>query len=123
MATDNLVPRLIAHLRARQYPLHSEKVLQAEIEKSLKADGFVFSREHRLSDRDIPDFFLDGEIGGIAIEIKIKGSKREIFDQCTRYCAHPEVSSLILLTGVATGFPEEINGKSCYVVSLGRAWL
>lgn len=110
---------IVAFFHARRFPLTDEKILQARIAECLVKEGIEHKREVRLAPGDIVDFM----IGGVAIEVKIKGAKRRIYDQCARYCEHEKVESLILLTSVAMGFPPEIHDKPCYVASLGRAWL
>ncbi|HEY4288253.1 MAG TPA: hypothetical protein VGN00_14210 [Puia sp.] len=109
-------------IRKRRFPLHDEKQLQKEIGEALASiiQGGTLSREFVLDRNNIIDFFVDP---GIGIEVKIKGSKRDIFRQCTRYCQFDIVKSLILITNLSMGFPEQINGKDCYVIKLGTAWL
>lgn len=82
--------------------------------------GVLYRREVVLSDRDRIDFMLEN---GVGIEVKIKATKRLIYRQCERYCEHESVHSLILVSGTAMGFPREINGKPCWVASLGSGWL
>lgn len=62
-------------------------------------------------------------VPGIAVEVKINGSRRDIYRQCERYCVHPEVVGLVLATVRAGALPATIAGKPALVVSLGRAWL
>lgn len=97
-----------------------EKDLQRQIEEHLIAGGISHTREARLDDSNIVDFLI---AGNIAMEIKIKGSRREIYKQCERYCSFDNVSQLILVTNRSMGFPKEINRKPCYVMALGKAWL
>lgn len=100
--------------------LNNEKKLQAEL-KQLLSESFPgqVEDEKRLDQKNIIDFFIQG----IGIEVKVKGTRKEIYKQCVRYAQFPEIKSIILITGVTTGFPEEINGKSCYILNLSRAWL
>lgn len=116
MTTVQEIMGLLAKLRL---PLSNEKRLQAAIAEEFDAAGIVYEREARLSAKDIPDFM----IGAIATEIKIKGSKREIFHQVERYAQHDRVKELILVSNVAMGFPPEINGKPVYFHNLAKAWL
>lgn len=81
--------------------------------------GAEVEREVALGDGDI----IDMMVGGVGIEVKIKGQKRAIYRQCKRYCMHERVRELVLATSVATGFPQYINGKPIYVANLARAWL
>lgn len=110
----------IAAVTSHRFDLSDEKVLQADIAGVLTKLGAQFKREVRLNSSDIVDFMLPD---GLAVEVKIKAPKRTIYRQCKRYCAHDAVSGLILVTATAIGFPEEIEGKPCWVASLGRAWL
>lgn len=110
---------IIINILSSRFPLEKEKETQEAIEKKFTENGIVFNREHHLDHDNIPDFFIDG----IAIEVKIKGNARSIYRQCVRYCDFNDVKALILVTNRSMGFPPEINGKPCYVVNLGRAWL
>lgn len=111
---------LLTLLKARRFTLAREKQTQAEIEAVLTAAGVAFKREVDIGRRDIIDFLVGGDIG---IEVKVGGSKRDIFAQCKRYCETNRLTALILATNVATGFPAELAGRPCFVLSLGRAWL
>jgi hypothetical protein len=110
-------PEIVRFLELRQFPLNSESELQAAIWNELRR--VRCEREVRLGPRDVVDFM----IGSTAVEVKIKGSKLEIFRQCERYCAHERVHALVLATNRATQLPPAINGKPAYVANLGRAWL
>lgn len=105
----------------KRLPLHDEKELQEEIANTLRETLCVYEKEYRLDNENIPDFFLSEE--GVAIEIKIKGNVRKIYKQCERYCSFPEVQKLLLITNRSMGFPEQINGKDCYVINIGKAWM
>lgn len=110
---------IIKIISSHRFPLEKEKETQASIESRFVENGISYSREHILDKNNIPDFFIDG----IAIEIKIKGNAKSIYKQCERYCQFDEVKSLILATNRSMGFPKEINGKPCYFINLGKAWL
>lgn len=114
----------IVHLlRTQRFPMDTEKILQAAIDRflrSLKDGSLIVQREFHLNDKNIIDFLIDEHIG---IEVKIKGSKRSIYKQVERYAAIEGIKELILITNNPMGFPEQINGKDCYVLNLGRAWL
>lgn len=100
--------------------MNNEIRLQDEIEGLLLERGIPCKREVDLGDGDKIDFMLPG---GVGVEVKIKEGKRAIYRQCKRYCSHEQVTNLILVTGTATGFPGDIHGKPCYVVSVGTGWL
>lgn len=110
---------IVAVLAKRRFSLVREKETQAEIADAFQAAAIKFDREVDLGKRNIIDFL----IGSIGVEVKIDGQKRAIYRQCQRYCESGKLSSLILATNVATGFPDAIANVPCFVVSLGRAWL
>jgi hypothetical protein len=113
---------IIHVLSKRRFNLDTEKTTQAEIAAAL-ADSFPgvsIVREYALDGRSEIDLLVDVRIG---IEVKIKGAKREIYRQCERYCQFAQIEIFILITNRSMGFPKELNGKSCYVVKLGQAWL
>lgn len=114
---SNLYKALLKH----PLPLHDEKELHQEIANLLSAEKISYIKEFRLDTNNIPDFFLTDE--GVAVEVKIKGSKRSIYSQCERYCQFPQVQKLLLVTNKSMGFPPEINGKDCFIVNIGKAWL
>jgi len=110
---------IIAILQLHRFPLTSEKQCQAAIAKALEDAGTAFDREYRLGEDDIPDF----RIGSAFIEVKVGGSKSAIFRQCKRYCRYEEVTDLILASNIAIGLPATVNGKSLWLLQLGRGWL
>lgn len=114
-----MLQKVIEILSSYRYPLNDEKSLQSAIEKKIVESGIVFNREYRLDSKNIPDFFIDG----IAIEVKLKGVAKNIYKQCERYSKFDEVKQIILVTNRSMGFPKELNGKPCYVIKLGNAWL
>ncbi len=113
------VPQIIHALCHNRLCLTDEKQTQVEIEAILKEAGIQYEKEYRLDKSSIPDFFING----IAIEIKIKGTSKQIYRQCERYCKFEQVKELILVTNKSMGFPTEINNKPCYILNLGKAWL
>lgn len=115
-----MIDHIIRTLGSRRFSLTDEKKTQEEIEAALIETGIPVSREVRLGDGDIIDFVCADTIG---IECKLKGGRRAIYEQVRRYAQHDSISTLILVTNVPTGFPEEINGKPVYVVNLAKAWL
>lgn len=115
-----MIEKLVRLLRTLRLSLTDEKELQWQLERYLTANGYACAREVALNPGDIIDFVVDPSIG---IECKIKGSKRDIYYQCERYCSSPLIQSLVLVTNVPTGFPPSIDGKPVYLVHLGRAWL
>jgi hypothetical protein len=119
-STKQTVERIVGVLNSRRLNLSSEKELQKEIELLFWKNNIPFTREYRLDNKNIPDFFVDG----VAIEVKIKGQKaKTIYKQCERYCQFEETKALLLITSRSMGFPEQINGKDCYYYSLSKNWL
>lgn len=114
-----MITNLLAQLSKYKLSLNAEKILQKEIAEVLRQ--FQPADEFRLDDNNIIDFYLPGT--GIGIEVKIKGSRKEIYKQCLRYCEFDRIKILVLVTNRSLGFPKTINGKPCYVVNLGTAWL
>lgn len=111
--------KIIDVLSVVKFDLHNEKSLQEQVFKALISSGVNVQKEYRLDKENIPDFYVEG----IAIEAKIKGSRPAIFKQCSRYCGFEQVKELILITNRSMGFPDQINGKPCYTINLGKAWL
>jgi hypothetical protein len=116
----SLIEEFLTTVRSTPFVLKDEKAVQTAVATLLDAKGIPYKREVRLSDGDIVDFMLPG---GIAVEIKIKAQKREVFRQCRRYCKHSQVTALILMTATTMGLPPEIEGKPTYYVSFGKGWL
>ena len=110
---------LVASLSNIRFPVQDEKACQSAIEQHLQGLGVSFSREHRLNGNDIPDFFSNGTV----VEVKIKGNTKAIYKQLLRYAEHDLVREVVLVTNRSMGVPTELNGKPCYVVNMGRAWL
>ncbi|MDP1866984.1 MAG: hypothetical protein Q8L13_11675 [Bradyrhizobium sp.] len=116
----SLRAQIIDILTTRRWPLSDEKALQPLIETEFAAAGIAgVRREVHLGPHDIVDFM----IGGLAIEVKVKGQRRSIFRQLERYCSYAEVSEIILATNVPMSLPPEICGKPARVAALGRGWL
>jgi len=114
-----MINKVLKILYSHRFPLVVEKETQHAIEEKFSDNDVPYSREHRLDEKNIPDFFIEG----IAIEVKIKGTAKNIYRQCERYCGFDEVKKLILVTNRSMGFPKEIKGKPCYFINIGKAWL
>jgi len=78
--------------------------------------GLSYSREHRLSNSDIPDFFVDG----VAIEVKVRGSLDVHLRQLKRYAEYEAVTGTILIMPKGTGMPDTISGKPAALITLWR---
>lgn len=118
-AIINYLSEVMQLLRKHRFDLSTEKIVQQEMATLFKSKNIPFEREVRLAKGDIIDFI----VGGIGIEIKIKGVKSAIYKQCVRYCEYEKIKILILATSQSLGFPPEINCKSCYVINFSKAWL
>lgn len=114
-----IVSEIISILKSKRLPLTTEKELQVEIEKLFIENNLSFEREYRLDNKNIVDFFIEG----VAVEIKIKGTAKNIYKQCERYCEFEQVKTMLLVTSKTMGFLEQINDKDCYYFSLSRNWL
>lgn len=112
--------RIIEILTTHRWPLSDEKLLQPLIAIEFARAGLSnISREVHLGPRDIVDFL----IGGVAVEVKIKGDRRAIFRQLERYCGYDAVGEIVLATNVPMSLPELIEGKPASIAALGRGWL
>lgn len=113
---------IVRYLQSCRFDLSTEKHLQHDIEQALLKKRLSFEREKRLSERDIPDFFVKG---GVVIECKMRNKARkiDIFKQLSRYATYPEVKSIVLASNISMGLPSEINGKPIFAASLSRGWM
>lgn len=114
------ISQLIGIFHRHRIDLTDEKRAQADIEQAFIAAGVEFQREHRLSQADIVDFLVNGNI---AVEVKIGGSRMAIYRQLERYAAHDAVTDLLLVSNVPITLPKTINGKGTAVAQLGAAWI
>lgn len=71
-----------------------EKSLQDGIELVLQRNAIEYKRELHINKKDRPDFLLPG---GIAIEVKIKGTNSQFLRQASRYLLDKHITELILL--------------------------
>ena len=117
------ISHLVAWLENQRLDTTVEKRTQASLERCLVQSGFVFEREKRLSGSDIVDFIIDIDGFSIAVEIKTKAVRKQIYRQLERYTQHDSVDGIVLLTGTAINLPNPINEKPSAVASLGAGWL
>lgn len=117
MSGSPTIDEVLTELRAHGYRFACEKDLQSGVETVLKRRRWTYAREHQLTSRDRPDFFLNS----IALELKIKGSLTEVTRQLHRYAQHPSVEAIILMTSRSRhrGVPRVLNEKPVHVVYLG----
>lgn len=112
-------PDIIHLIASKRFVYTDEKDLQHQIATLLTQNGIFYKREHHLSPEDITDFFITG----LAIEIKTRHPKRQIYAQCLRYAQHTAVTELLLITASHMGHPGPLNGKPFYLHNLNRAWM
>lgn len=74
---------IVRFLQCCRLDLSTEKHLQHDIEQALQISCLSFEREKRLSERDIPDFFVKG---GIVIECKMRNKSRKISHNILSIC-------------------------------------
>lgn len=114
-----LIIETIQKISLLKVSLTLEKKAQQQIFEKIEKLGY--EKEHHLDEKNIPDFFHPGQ--GIAIEVKIKGSKKSIYKQCLRYAGFDNVKVILLCSNKNIGLPRLINGKPVYFLHLGKAWL
>lgn len=114
---EEIVQKIKERVEGRIYDLSDEKATQQQIEEALS--DMNISREYRLSATHVVDFLVEG----LAVEVKVKGQATAILRQCESYCEYDDVKGLLLITSRSMGFPEEINDKPCYYISLSKGML
>lgn len=114
---------LCMQLKLQRFSTIQEKQTQMDVEHYLRMIEVPFEREKRLSNHDIPDFFIPSPEGNLILEVKTRFPRKAIFRQLERYAEHDVVHGIILLTGTSMGLPNEMNGKPTMIVSLGEGWL
>jgi hypothetical protein len=124
--------RIVAVLSRARLPLEDEKQLQAAVAAELERAGIYARREWRVHGGLI-DFAVtlpqvaSGELltllPFVGIEVKIAGSKRDVYRQLVGYCGDGRLRELIVATSKPLSLPREISRTPITVVNLGRAWL
>lgn len=111
---------ILTLLRKKRFALESEKMCQKQIFLALSNLKFVYLKPEEILDpKNIIDFLIDG----IGIEVKLRAQKRALYNQCVRYCEFDQIKTFLLITNQTIGLPTQINGKDCYVLNIGKAWL
>lgn len=115
---------VVEAISAFRYRFANEDELQQGIDRALRAhlaDACVI-REHHLGRADRPDFFLRDL--GIAVEVKVAGSRMEVVRQLQRYALHDEVRGVVLVTTrTCHEMPADLCGKPVAVVRPSRGVL
>lgn len=102
-------------IESRRFNFVHEAELQDGIEQAFTADGFAFTREHRLGGRDRIDFMFET----IGLEVKVDGSPALVLKQLHRYAQSDEVAGLVLVTSrLRHQLPDRLNDKPLRVVTL-----
>jgi hypothetical protein len=120
-----IAERVVNILSRARLPLENEKRLQEAIDAELSLASVSRWREREIAGGRI-DFAvpcLPDPHRFVGIEIKIRGSGRDIFRQVKAYCGDRHLTELIVASSRPLSLPAEINGKPVAVVDLGRAWL
>lgn len=111
----------IAHvIESSQLNLTNEKILQLDLSSVLTTHGIKHEREIYLDEHNIIDFMFES---GVGMEVKIKGTPKNIYRQLVRYSEFEQIKSIILATNKSMGLPKLINNKPTYIINLNRGWL
>ncbi|MCB2412375.1 hypothetical protein LGT39_05870 [Demequina sp. TTPB684] len=79
------------------YQFTGERQLQERLAVALTSRfGDLVHREDRLNDRMRIDFM----VGGVGVEVKVKGAAPTVARQLAAYAAHPAVDELLLVSTV-----------------------
>lgn len=115
-----LARRIVAICERSRINVSTELSAHSDLARALEADGMEVVREFRLSARDR----IDVLVGGVGVEVKIQGSRRDIFRQLERYAESEHVTALVLATSSAwPGGFKDIGGKPFFHASLVQGWL
>ncbi len=119
MPDHDSLAELSSLLNRHIFTSRQETAIQDGIESLLRAGNRSFTRERILARGDRPDFLVDG----VAIEVKVGGSRTEIARQLQRYALHDAVTAILLVTTktqhvTLTG---QMAGKPVQVVVLAGA--
>lgn len=101
---------IITRLRTIRLPVGNELDMQDCVGLALLDLGVDCQREHSFGPADRVDFFT---ASGLAIELKIDGTRNAVLRQLMRYADHDSVKSLLLITACARhlGMPPTIRNK------------
>lgn len=114
------VSEIVKTLSGFRYRFCNEYQLQDGVEAVVRASGWEYVREFKLSAHDRPDFWFPSS--GVAVEIKVDGSTASVIRQIHRYAQHPEVRGIILISSRARhifAIPENISGIPVEALHVG----
>lgn len=114
-----MLSRIVHIIQSRRINVSTEIAAHNAIHVALIANGMDVQREVWLSDADRIDLL----VGTIGIEVKVAGSRRDIWRQLSRYAANPAIEGLVLATATAWPVIKQINGTQLRIASLTRGWL
>lgn len=83
-------------LQGTSVPAVEEAVLQSAVEGLMELGGIDAVSQHPLGDAGVIDLYVPGE--RLGVELKVKGSVKEILRQLLRYAEHRDVDRLVLVT-------------------------
>lgn len=108
--------QVCAAVSAARYVYVSEVDLHGSLERALVASGLSPEREVRLTHGRI-----DFTVGRVGIEVKVKGTTRDVERQLRRYATDPRVESLVLVTSCRRhrDLAGTVGGKPVAVVVIG----
>lgn len=111
---------LMATLRDARFLCFDEAELQLAVARLLGDAKIGYQREVRLSERDRVDFLVDG---GIALELKVSTTGKNLLRQVLRYAEHDAVRKIVIGSTTHHGLclPAEANGKPVFTCHL-RNW-
>lgn len=90
-----IAEHVVTLLIDRVYSAPCERELQDGIEHVLRDGGLKVEREFRLSERDRPDFLVEG---CVAVEVKMRASGSAVLSQLARYAADRRVKAIVVAT-------------------------
>lgn len=109
---DALVATVERVLSGHRFRYSGERELQTGVETALRSAGLDVQREASLGDAGTIDFLL----GGLGIEIKVRGTRPDVTRQVHRYLQHGSIAALLLVTTRAelARIPSVISGKRVF---------
>jgi hypothetical protein len=113
---------IINELSGVRFMITNEKDVQKQLFEKLAVRFYAcnhMDREIRLGQLGIIDMLIEDT----GIEVKLKGTAKQIYYQCERYCKSDQLNSLLLITNKRMTLPPTIEGKICKVFNLSMAWL
>lgn len=112
--------RIVAICQRSQIGVSTEGEAHYWLADALRRDGLQAETEVRLTTRDRIDIM----VGNVAVEVKVQGSRREIWRQLQRYADLPDIHAIVIAT--ATPWPpgvDSVGRKPLFHASLVTGWL